>query len=276
MSSSLSASSSTSSSSSFTLSSLNRSSRSSSRPGVPTRTCAPSSRSRAMSAWMLVPPTSNASVVPLHSAQSFCATECTWVASSRVGSITMAPTWCFLSASARLAMSSYSGTKKASVLPDPVHACTATSWWRSRRGIAAACTGVAVAKPIECSARSVGGFSGGCSDSNGQSLEAPPAAAAGAAVGVTCAVVLDAVAAVALLATRRSALSERPPSRWQLFGAVPQRPCASLPPPLSPLLLVLGVDDRDFAFKPCCLCITVFFFTPVNSPFARAFLLALE
>eukprot|EP00965_Chrysotila_dentata_P064014 2120114-Pleurochrysis_carterae.AAC.1 len=146
----------------------------------------------------------------------------------------MAPTWCFLSASARLAMSSYSGTKKASVLPDPVHACTATSWWRSRRGIAAACTGVAVAKPIECSARSVGGFSGGCSDSNGQSLEAPPAAAAGAAVGVTCAVVLDAVAAVALLATRRSALSERPPSRWQLFGAVPQRPCASLPPPLSP------------------------------------------
>eukprot|EP00965_Chrysotila_dentata_P064015 2120114-Pleurochrysis_carterae.AAC.2 len=77
MSSSLSASSSTSSSSSFTLSSLNRSSRSSSRPGVPTTTCAPSSRSRAMSAWMLVPPTSNASVVPLHSAQSFCATECT-------------------------------------------------------------------------------------------------------------------------------------------------------------------------------------------------------
>ena len=103
----------------------------------------------------------------------------TCTASSRVGSMMSAPTWCLRSGSSRRWSSSTSGIRKASVLPEPVHACTATSWWRSSRGMVASCTGVAVWKPCASSASSVATLSGGSEASNRDARES---AASGTAV----------------------------------------------------------------------------------------------
>ena len=59
------------------------------------------------------------------SAASWHSTACTCTASSRVGSMISAPTWCGRSGSSRRCRISKSGMRKARVLPEPVHACTA-------------------------------------------------------------------------------------------------------------------------------------------------------
>lgn len=60
---------------------------------------------------------------------------------------------------------STSGSKKARVLPEPVAASTATSLCEQRRGMVAACTGVAKLKPKDCSTSRVD------SDREGRSSE---------------------------------------------------------------------------------------------------------
>eukprot|EP00962_Isochrysis_galbana_P004670 scaffold1287_cov121-Isochrysis_galbana.AAC.2 len=105
------------------------------------------------------PPGGKACVAPTRRA-----TECTWAASSRVGSMISAPACSLRSGVSRRMSSSYSGTRKARVLPEPVQAWTATSWCRSSRGMVAACTGVARSNPRLAMAASVAALSAGTSE----------------------------------------------------------------------------------------------------------------
>mmetsp|Transcript_40284 Transcript_40284/g.125558 ORF Transcript_40284/g.125558 Transcript_40284/m.125558 type:complete len:259 (+) Transcript_40284:1433-2209(+) len=79
-----------------------------------------------------------------------------WPASSRVGASTREPT---LNGAGEVSVQrmriSTMGIKKASVLPEPVQASTATSRWFSNSGMAMACTGVIRLKPVSLMKRLV-------------------------------------------------------------------------------------------------------------------------
>ena len=70
-------------------------------------------------------------------------------------------TWCFFSGSSSLRSFSTTGTTNASVLPEPVHASTATSLFPANSGMVASCTGVARLKPWAARTRRVSSLSPG-------------------------------------------------------------------------------------------------------------------
>lgn len=79
----------------------------------------------------------------------------------RVGDMMMAPTWWCSSGSARAIRISTIGIRNERVLPEPVHACTATSLLVMKSGIVADCTGVMRTKPSARTAASTGALSAG-------------------------------------------------------------------------------------------------------------------
>mmetsp|Transcript_34355 Transcript_34355/g.86881 ORF Transcript_34355/g.86881 Transcript_34355/m.86881 type:complete len:236 (-) Transcript_34355:113-820(-) len=107
------------------------------RPGVPTSTCAPCSRTRAVSSPASVPPTSSCAVTFWRVARKGAATLWICLASSLVGDTMIAPTWCLRRGSSSCLSFSTMGITKARVLPEPVHASTATSLCPQNRGITA-------------------------------------------------------------------------------------------------------------------------------------------
>mmetsp|Transcript_929 Transcript_929/g.1974 ORF Transcript_929/g.1974 Transcript_929/m.1974 type:complete len:228 (-) Transcript_929:483-1166(-) len=123
-----------STSSFFTTSSPTDCSVCSSLPGVPTMMLAPASSSSRVSTASEPPVSSRRD-----SLSTCCAitraTDMICIASSRVGAMIMAPTSRGRHGSSHRRSSSKTGMRKAAVLPEPVHACTATSLLLSSSGI---------------------------------------------------------------------------------------------------------------------------------------------
>ena len=102
-------------------------------------------------------------------------------------------------------------------MPEPVHACTATSWWRNSLGMVASCTGVAVSKPCAPSASSVAALSGGSKASKRDARES-------AATGTAAFELRGLAATVApLVAAAEGAL----PCGFFLFLKVPRKALAA-------------------------------------------------
>ena len=132
----------------------------SSRPGVATRTFIP--RMRCASSWRSLPPMTSPAD------RSCCtprvrSTSKIWRASSRVGETTSAPSPSAFDHRSRKSSSS-SGTRNASVFPDPVFAAPRMSRPASACGIAARCTSVIVVHLPFASPASVRRESGSCAN----------------------------------------------------------------------------------------------------------------
>lgn len=130
------------------------------------RMLAPRRCARSMSVVTSVPPTTSAGRTPGSAPVNDRNTSYVCRASSRVGEMTMPPTWLGSSRVSRRSRRSTTGTTKAIVFPLPVHASTHTSLLPMNSGMTADWTGVAVANPIFASTPSVLSDSAGVKASN--------------------------------------------------------------------------------------------------------------